>query len=147
MFKKLVSIFLISMLFVSCGSSKVNDLKLDVASKIKKSVKKELTEAFAEIEVEGVDCNIEAEKHSMYFYNKVVKLLRVNEGESVQGMVAANSSAKSVSSLQSACGFVFEKGFSYLIKRSGNSNLCLKKLGSVKLTDLGIKKVCKRIKI
>lgn len=136
----LLSLAIMSMSFTSCSSSDVNDAKVSVAEKIKETVQKELSQAFDknQIVVDGVDCTAESIKHSEYIYGKVSDFLRVKS--------EAKALTSSSGILDTACKFLVDKGFDYLIEQSGDSSMCLKKLGKLGVMNV-TGEVCRKIKL
>lgn len=145
--KKYVALFLgviLSLSIVSCGSSVVNDAKIKGATKVKEAVKTELVKAFDKnnVTVEGVDCAVEAEGHSQFIYEKVSDFLKIKKEESNVMALSAGDTFKPL--LRTACEYGVEKGLPLLFERVETDAKCLKKLGEVKLKEVG-SKACSKI--
>lgn len=128
--------------FVSCSSDQVkdtvNDLKLKTADKIAVSVEKVLAEEYAKADYAGLECEEEAIKTKEKVYAYAISILKAEEPKA-EGFVVGNSSAGNM-----VCNVVTTQILPMLIEDADSSRRCLKKLGSVRIQELG-PKICDQL--
>ena len=142
--KALVLIAIMSLALVSCSSlkDKFQDSKVAVAKTAKDFVTKELKSGFSSenIVIDGVNCESEAEEIGLNVENELLKFLKAEA--KVAAMVDQSLTADV---LPAACKFVNEMVVPSLIAKIPTAYVCTRKLGSVKLVEIG-KDLCDEIK-
>lgn len=142
--KRILAIALMSLALVSCSSLKddFQDTKVKVAKTAKDFVTKELKEGFVSenIVVDGFNCESEAEEIGINVENELLKFLKAEA--KVAAMVDQSLTAEV---LPAACKFVNEMVVPSLISQIPTKYVCTRKLGSVKLVEIG-KDLCDEIK-
>jgi len=135
-------LFLTSMMFTSCSSTKVNDVKVKVAEKVQVAVEKELNEAFDGVSISGVDCKAESSMIGEKVYSKLADFLKVKPAPVVGASLTASSTVSSL--VPVLCGMVVEQVFPVLIRDDSGKYACLRNIGAVKLEKVG-KDLCSAI--
>lgn len=124
----------LSLAFVGCTKEKaekvINDAKIKAADTVGAAVEKELKEAFVEINISGVDCQAEAVDIGAKATEKVRDFLKVKSAESFNKSLAG-------SLVPQVCGYVMENVFPELVSKVDTEYVCLRQLGSDKLSKVG----------
>lgn len=121
--------------FASCGSAKVNDLKVKTANTVGKGVEKELNEEYASLTIEK-DCEAEAKMEGQEVTAKILELLKAKDQ-----LAEANLTTKSFSSAGGVvpvlCQYVIVNIIPTFIKDDSSKYACLRALGSAKIEKVG----------
>ena len=125
----LVCLCLGAMSFTAC-----NGIKVKAAEKAQKVVEKQLTEAYAGIEMDGYSCAAEVELIGEKTYEKVASFLKVKE--EMEGASAFTASGL----LQPVCVFVGQQILPNLLRSaSGDKYKCLGYIGAEGLKKISFK--------
>lgn len=120
-------------IFTSCSSQKINDFKIEAAEKVGIAVEKELSEAYASVSIEGVDCKAEAKMIGEKIEENVLDVLKAKETVENAGLTQ-----KSLGSVVGPiCSFVVSKAIPSLLIDNTDKYACLRALGSEKLVKVG----------
>ena len=141
---KFLMMAFLALSLVSCSSSKFkekfNDVKLEVAKEGKEFVTKELKSEYASVEVEGANCESEAEKIGLKVEEKLISFLKAEQKEA-----ALMNKSLSYTVLPTVCSFVVDKVVPELLEEVKTEYVCLRQVGSDKLVKIG-KDLCEQIK-
>lgn len=139
---KFLILIVISFVLMSCSSlkDKFNDVKLDVAKEGKEFVTKELKDSYSSLEVEGANCESEAEAIGIKVEEKLLVFLKYEQKQAA--LVNKSLTAKV---LPAVCNFVVSSIVPEIIDGIKTEYVCLKELGGDKMVEIG-KDLCDQIK-
>jgi len=135
-------LFVMSFFLMSCSNlkDKFNDVKLDVAKEGKVFVTKELKDAYSSIQVEGANCESEAEAIGIKVEEKLLTFLKYEQKQAA--MVDKSLTAKV---LPAVCNFVISSIVPEVIDSIKTEYVCLREVGGDKMVEIG-KDLCDQIK-
>lgn len=141
---KLVTLMLLAFTFAFTGCSsfkdKFNDVKLDIAKEGKEFVTKELKSEYADVVVEGVNCDSEAEAIGIKVEEKLISFLKAEQKDA-----AIKNKSLTSAVLPAVCSFVAGSIVPELISGIKTEYVCLKEVGADKMIEIG-KDLCDQIK-
>lgn len=139
---KFLMLVVMSFFLVSCSNlkDKFNDVKLDVAKEGKVFVTKELKSAYSSIQVEGANCESEAEAIGIKVEEKLLTFLKYEQKQAA--LVDKSLTAKV---LPAVCNFVISSIVPEVIDSIKTEYVCLREVGGDKMVEIG-KDLCDQIK-
>lgn len=139
---KFLMLIIMLVFLMSCSNlkDKFNDVKLDVAKEGKDFVTKELKDAYSDLEVEGANCESEAEAVGIKFEEKLLVFLKAEQRQAA--MVNKSLTAKV---LPAVCNFVVTNIVPEIIDTIKTEYVCLREVGGDKMVEIG-KELCDQIK-
>lgn len=131
----LAMVSVMALTLTSCGSAKVNDLKVKTASTVGAAVEKELNEEYASLSIEK-DCVAEAKMEGEKVKAKILDLLKAKE-ELASANLTTKSFATAGGVVPVLCQYVISTILPQFIQDEDSKYACLRAIGSAKIEKVG----------